>query len=135
MVNKVILIGNLGAAPEIRFTQAGDPVATFSLATGEVWKDKEGKKQEQTEWHRIVAFRRMAEICSELLEKGTKIYLEGRLQTRKWDDKDGNTHWTTEIIVRDLKKLTPKNADRSVPPSMDGDVPLPEPPIGDDVPF
>ncbi|MFH7319291.1 single-stranded DNA-binding protein [Desulfurivibrio sp. D14AmB] len=135
MINKAILIGNLGAAPEIRHTQAGDPVATFSLATTEVWRKPDGNKHEQTEWHRIVAFKRMAEVCGELLEKGTRVYIEGRIQTRKWQDQDGEDHWATEIVVRDMKKLTPKNADRAVPPSMDSNVPLPEPPVGDDVPF
>jgi single-strand DNA-binding protein len=96
-VNKVILIGNLGRDPEIRYMPSGDAVATLNLATTEKWKDKSGEAQEQTEWHRISFFGRQAEICGEYLRKGSSIYVEGRLQTRKWTDKDGNERYTTEI--------------------------------------
>jgi single-strand DNA-binding protein len=96
-VNKVILIGNLGRDPEVRYLPSGDAVANLSVATTEVWKDKAGEKQEQTEWHRVAFFGRQAEICGEYLRKGSSIYVEGRLQTRKWTDKDGNERYTTEI--------------------------------------
>ncbi len=96
-VNKVILIGNLGRDPEIRYMPSGDAVATLNLATTEKWKDKNGEAQEQTEWHRVSFFGRQAEICGEYLRKGSSIYVEGRLQTRKWTDKDGNERYTTEI--------------------------------------
>ena len=96
-VNKVILIGNLGRDPEVRYLPSGDAVANFSIATTEKWKDKNGEMQEQTEWHRIAFFGRQAEICGEYLRKGSSVYVEGRLQTRKWTDKDGNERTTTEI--------------------------------------
>jgi single-strand DNA-binding protein len=96
-VNKVILIGNLGRDPEVRYMPSGDAVATLNLATTEKWKDKAGEAQEQTEWHRISFFGRQAEICGEYLRKGSSIYVEGRLQTRKWTDKEGIERYTTEI--------------------------------------
>jgi single-strand DNA-binding protein len=96
-VNKVILIGNLGRDPEMRYMPSGDAVANFSIATTEKWKDKSGEMQEQTEWHRIAFFGRQAEICGEYLRKGSAVYVEGRLQTRKWTDKDGNERYTTEV--------------------------------------
>jgi single-strand DNA-binding protein len=96
-VNRVILIGNLGRDPEVRYLPSGDAVANFSIATTEKWKDKNGEMQEQTEWHRIAFFGRQAEICGEYLRKGSSVYVEGRLQTRKWTDKDGNERQTTEI--------------------------------------
>jgi single-strand DNA-binding protein len=96
-VNKVILVGNLGRDAELRFTPGGAPVATLNLATTEVWNDKGGQKQEKTEWHRVVLWGKSAETLSEYLVKGKQIYVEGRLQTRQWDDKDGNKRYTTEI--------------------------------------
>lgn len=108
MINKVILIGNLGADPEQRFTQAGVAMSTFSVATSERWKDQNGQLQEQTEWHRVVAWRHLAETCNEYLHKGSKVYIEGKLKTRKWQDQNGNDRWTTEIIARDMRMLTPK---------------------------
>ena len=96
-VNKVILIGNLGRDPEMRYLPSGDAVANFSIATTEKWKDKAGEMQEQTEWHRIAFFGRQAEICGEYLRKGSSVYIEGRLQTRKWTDKDNNERNSTEI--------------------------------------
>ena len=96
-VNKVILIGNLGRDPEVRYLPSGDAVANFSIATTEKWKDKSGEQQEQTEWHRISFFGRQAEICGEYLKKGSSVYVEGRLQTRKWTDKEGKERTTTEI--------------------------------------
>ena len=96
-VNKVILVGNLGRDAELRYTPGGSPVATLNLATTEVWNDKGGQKQEKTEWHRVVLWGKTAESLSEYLTKGKQIYVEGRLQTRQWDDKEGNKRYTTEI--------------------------------------
>src|SRR4051812_49563940 len=96
-VNKVILVGNLGRDAELRYTPGGAPVATLNMATTEVWNDKGGQKQEKTEWHRVVLWGKSAESLSEYLVKGKQIYIEGRLQTRQWDDKDGNKRYTTEI--------------------------------------
>jgi len=108
MINKAILIGNLGADPEVRYTQSGTAVASFNVATTERWKGQDGQMQEQTEWHRIVAWAKLAEICGEYLHKGSKVYIEGKIQTRKWQDKDGADRYTTEIVARDMKMLTPK---------------------------
>lgn len=108
MINKVILVGNLGADPETRHTQDGTATASFTVATTERWKGQDGKVNEQTEWHRIVAWRRLAEICREYLTKGSKVYVEGKLQTRKWQDKDGNERYTTEIVAREMKMLDGK---------------------------
>ena len=96
-VNKVILVGNLGRDSELRYTPGGAPVATLNIATTEVWNDKGGQKQEKTEWHRVVLWGKSAESLNEYLVKGKQIYVEGRLQTRQWDDKDGNKRYTTEI--------------------------------------
>jgi single-strand DNA-binding protein len=96
-VNKVILVGNLGRDAELRYTPGGAPVATLNLATTEVWNDKAGQRQEKTEWHRVVLWGKQAETLTEYLVKGKQIYVEGRLQTRQWDDKDGNKRYTTEI--------------------------------------
>ena len=96
-VNKVILVGNLGKDAELRSTPSGASVSTFSMATTEVWNDKSGQKQEKTEWHRIVLWGRQADTLNEYLTKGKQVYVEGRLQTRQWDDKDGNKRYTTEI--------------------------------------
>jgi single-strand DNA-binding protein len=105
-VNKVILIGNLGKDPEVRYTPNGDAVATFSIATTRAWKDKQsGQRSEETEWHRLVAWGRVGEIAGEYLKKGRPVYIEGRLKTRKWDDKEGKTHYTTEVIVESLQLL------------------------------
>jgi single-strand DNA-binding protein len=104
-VNKVILIGNLGGDPELRSTPGGTSVATFTLATNESWNDKDGTRQERTEWHRVVAWGRLAEICGQYLRKGRQVYIEGRLQTRSWEDKQGNQRKTTEVIARDMQML------------------------------
>lgn len=105
-VNKVILLGNLGQDPEVRYTQSGDAVASFSLATSETWKDKNtGEQQEKTEWHKCVAWRRLGEIVGEYLKKGSKVYVEGKLQTRKWQDQQGQDRYTTEIVVSELQML------------------------------
>jgi single-strand DNA-binding protein len=108
-INKVILIGNLGANPELRYTQDGTPVANFSIATSDQWTDKEsGEKREKTEWHRIVVWRRLAELCAEYLSKGRQVYVEGKLQTRSWE-KDGVVRYTTEIIANDVQFLGRKS--------------------------
>jgi single-strand DNA-binding protein len=104
-VNKVILVGNLGADPQIRYTPQGTAVVNFSLATTERFTNKNGEKESRTEWHRIVAWGRLAEICNEYLKKGKQIYVEGRIQTRQWDDKDGNKKFTTEIIANNMVML------------------------------
>ena len=105
-VNKVIIIGNLGADPEVRYTQSNIAIANLSVATSEVWKDKQtGEPKELTEWHRCVAYRRLAEIVGEYLKKGSKVYIEGRLQTRKWTDQNNIERYTTEIVINDLQML------------------------------
>ena len=105
-VNKVILVGNLGKDPEVRYSPNGQAVANVTIATSESWKDKtSGEKQERTEWHRIVFFGRLAEIAGEYLKKGAQIYVEGRLQTRKWQDKDGHDRYTTEIVANEMQML------------------------------
>lgn len=116
MVNKVILIGRLGADPEVRYTQDGTMVTNFNLATDEQWKDKNGEKVQKTEWHRIVTFRKLAEICGNYLAKGRLVYIDGRLQTRAWDDKDGNKRYTTEIVASNMQMLERKE---QVPTSRD----------------
>ena len=99
-INKVILVGNLGQDPEIRYTADGRPIATFSIATSESWKDKNsGEKREKTEWHRVVVFGKLAEICGEYLSKGRQVYIEGKLQTRKWQGQDGQDRYTTEVVI------------------------------------
>ena len=104
-LNKVTLIGNLGGDPELRYTESNIPVATFSLATNESYKDQNGNLVERTEWHRIVAWRKLAELFGEYLKKGSKVYIEGKLQTRSWDDKEGNKRYTTEIVVSEFMFL------------------------------
>ena len=105
-VNKVILIGNLGKDPEVRYMPNGQAVANVTIATSESWKDKNtGEQQERTEWHRVVFFRRLAEIAGEYLKKGARIYVEGRLQTRKWQDNQGQDRYTTEIVANEMQML------------------------------
>lgn len=104
-VNKVILIGNLGADPETRYLPSGDAVTNIRIATTETWKDKNGEKQEHTEWHRVAFFGRLAEIAGEYLKKGSPVYVEGRLQTRKWQDKDGQDRYSTEIRAERMQLL------------------------------
>jgi len=117
-INKVILIGNLGADPEIRDMPNGDAVANIRLATTETWKDKNsGEKKEQTEWHRVVFYRRLAEIVGQYLKKGSQVYVEGRLRTRKWQDRDGQERYTTEIEATEMQMLGPKPADAKMEPS------------------
>ena len=104
-INKAILVGRLGKDPEIRYTPSGTAIANFTMATSENYKDKDGQKQERTEWHRIVAFGKLAEICGEYLAKGKQVYIEGRIQTRSWDDKDGNKKYMTEIVANPMQML------------------------------
>ena len=104
-VNKVILVGNLGRDPEVRYMPDGGAITNVSIATTDTWKDKDGSKQEKTEWHRVVFFSRLAEIAGEYLKKGSQIYIEGRLQTRKWQDKDGQEKYTTEVIAEKMQML------------------------------
>ncbi len=105
-INKVILVGNLGADPEVRYMPSGSAVTNARIATTDSWKDKQtGEQQERTEWHQVVFFGRLAEIAGEYLKKGSQVYVEGRLQTRKWQDKSGNDRYTTEIIVNDMQML------------------------------
>ena len=112
-INKVILVGNLGQGPEVKYTAGGAAVTTLSLATSDSWKDKEtGTDQERTEWHRVVLWRRLAEIAGEYLKKGSKIYIEGQLQTRKWEQ-DGQTRYTTEIVAKDIQFLDSKGNSES----------------------
>ena len=149
MINKAIIIGNLGSDPEIRYTQSGTQVATFNVATTERWKGQDGQMQESTEWHKIVAWKRLAEICGEYLHKGSKVYIEGKIQTRKWQDQNGNDKYTTEIVAREMKMLSPRGGEGSEGSGGSGggggqyDNSFPEPPAaggfgggtGEDVPF
>ncbi len=104
-VNKVILIGNLGADPETRYLPSGDAVANIRIATTDVWKDKSGEKQEHTEWHRVAFFGKLAEIAGEYLKKGSPVYIEGRIRTRKWQDKEGQDRYSTEIVADRMQLL------------------------------
>ena len=110
-VNRVILIGNLGHDPEMRYMPSGDAVASFSIATTETWKDKNGQKQEQTEWHRISMFGKQAEVAGQYLKKGSSVYIEGRIQTRKWTDKDGQERQSTEIRADRMQMLGGRSED------------------------
>ena len=107
-LNKVMIIGRLGRDPEVRYTQGGQAVANFSLATSERWKSKSGDKEERTEWHRVVAWGRQAELVGEYLSKGRQVFIEGRLQTRDWEDKEGHQRRTTEIVANDIQFLDSK---------------------------
>jgi single-strand DNA-binding protein len=136
-LNKVMIIGNLGQDPEIKYTNDGAAVVNFSIATSDSWKDRDGNKQEKTEWHRVVAFRRLAEICGEYLKKGRQVYIEGALQTRQWEDRDGNKRYTTEIVARDMQMLGSRDdsggGSTSPPPHPGPDRPAQE--EDDDLPF
>ena len=123
-INKVILIGNLGADPDIRYMPSGEPVANLSLATSESWKDSQsGELREKTEWHRVVAFRKLAEIIGQYCKKGSKLYIEGRLQTRKWQDQNGQDRYTTEIIADTMQMMDSKPS--PAPPPLGEDAPPP----------
>ena len=140
-VNKVILVGNLGADPDMRYTPSGAGVCELRLATNESWTDKNGQKQERTEWHRIVVWGKRGEVCGKYLSKGRQVYVEGRLRTRSWEDKDGNKRYTTEIIANDVQFLGGRD---SGGPRRENDGPPPaDPDYGggtstgpdDDIPF
>ena len=145
-LNKVILIGNLGRDPEVRYTPDGTAVANFSIATSDEWTDKtSGEKQERTEWHRIVAFRRLGEVCGEYLSKGRQVYIEGKLQTREWQDKEGNKRYTTEIVASQMLMLGPRGSGQGSSGQGSGSAPYQTPPESpnasypgpeeDDIPF
>jgi single-strand DNA-binding protein len=125
-INKVILVGRLGSDPEIRYTQQGVGVTNFNIATSETWVDKAGEKQEKTEWHRIVVWGKMAEVCSQYLAKGRQVYVEGRLQTRQWEDKDGGKRFTTEVIAQNVQFLDRGDRQASTSASQPSDQHLPE---------
>jgi single-strand DNA-binding protein len=110
-VNKVILIGNLGRDPELRYTQSGTAVATFTMATTERWTSRDGEQQERTEWHRVVAWGRLGEVCGEYLKKGKQVFIEGTIQYREYDDRDGNTRYVTEIKALQMQMLGRKGDD------------------------
>ena len=139
MINKVILVGNLGGDPEIRYIDNSKAVANFSIATSERWKDKNtGEMQNRTEWHRIVAWRRLGEICGEYLSKGSQVYVEGKLQTRSWEQ-DGVTRYTTEIIANTVQFLGARDGGGRPVRNQAADQGYPEPPMADtqddDIPF
>ena len=142
-INKALLIGNLGADPEVRYTTSGSAVANVRLATAESWRDKDsGEQQERTEWHRVVFFGRLAEIVGEYLRKGSQVYVEGRIQTRKWQDRDGNDRYTTEIVANEMQMLSGRNSasEDPRPPAAPATAPAgpDEPPMeefDDDIPF
>ena len=131
-VNKAIIIGNLGRDPDIRYTANGTAVANLSIATSDQWKDRQtGEQQERTEWHKVTAWARLAEICGEYLGKGSKVYVEGRLQTRKWQDQNGQDRYTTEVVANEMQMLDSRGGgEQQQPPQQ------PEPQAGtEDVPF
>lgn len=131
-LNKVMLMGHLGKDPEVRYTSSGTAVASCSLATSEKYKDRDGNSQEKTEWHNLVFWGRIAEICGEYLSKGKLIFVEGRLQTRKWQDRDGNDRYTTEIVCDKMQMLGSKGDGQ---PRGDSNHSAPEPPGDSDIPF
>lgn len=138
-INKVILVGNLGKDPDMRYTAGGDAVANLSIATSESWNDNQtGEKKEKTEWHRVVFFRRIAEVCGEYLKKGSSVYIEGSLRTRDWEDDQGNKRYTTEIIGREMQMLGGRRSEDSMDqsPQMNSSSPQPEEGlIDDEIPF
>ena len=139
-VNKAILIGNLGRDPELRYTQGGQAVANFTLATNERWNDKDGNSQERTEWHRVVVWGKQAENCAQYLSKGRNVYIEGRIQTREWEDKEGQKRHTTEVVAQTVQFLGgPRpggggGPDSGGPPAAGGSS-AGGPPPSDDIPF
>lgn len=138
MINKVILVGNLGGDPEVKHTQGGTTVANFNVATTERWKDRDGQMQEQTEWHRVVAWGKLADICGEYLRKGSKVYVEGSSKTRKWQDQNGIDRYTTEVHIREMKMLDPKRAQGTGSGTGQGPGNSYQPPassMGEDIPF
>lgn len=135
-VNKVILVGRLGQDPEIKYTQSGRAMANISIATNEAWKDQQGQKQERTDWHRCTAWGRLAEVMGEYLQKGSKVYLEGRLQTRSYEDNDGAKRYITEVVVQNMEMLGSKGdqSNAGTAPGRAATPPAPEP-EEDDLPF
>lgn len=126
-INKVILIGNVGVDPEVRYMPNGNAVATLSIATSETWKDKQtGEKQERTEWHRVVCFNRLGEIVGEYVKKGAKVYIEGSLRTRKWQDQQGQERYTTEVIAADIQMLDGRGSAASSSMSQDASFSAPQ---------
>ncbi len=137
-VNKVILVGHLGADPELRYTPQGSPVANLRIATSESWKNKDGQKEERTEWHRVVAWSKLAELAGQYLTKGRQVYIEGRLQTRSWDDKDGNKRYSTEIVAQNIQFLGARESSSVPTKDMPADLPAPPENLGasdEDIPF
>lgn len=137
-INKVILIGNLGKDPEVRYTPSGNAAANVTVATSSSWKDKQtGEKKEKTEWHRVVAFNRLAEIMGEYLKKGSKVYIEGELQTRKWTDQSGTEKYTTEIVCKEMQMLDARggSGNSSPAPKQSGGGGDNNDFVDDDVPF
>ena len=132
-VNKVILLGNLGKDPEVRYLDNGIVVANFSLATTESYKNKEGERVSQTEWHNIVLWRGLAEVAEKYLKKGASVYIEGKIKTRKWEDKDGNTRYSTEILADNMTMLGPKQFQEKSPSSSPSSVTNDD--KSDDLPF
>ena len=131
-INKVILIGNLGKDPEMRSNPSGSAVTNITLATSDTWKDKNtGKPQERTEWHRVVFFNRLAEIAEKYLEKGSKVYVEGSLRTRKWQGQDGQDRYTTEIVANEMQMLDSKGSVKSTQPAREESVPVSQVPEND----
>jgi len=129
-----MLIGRLGGDPEVRYTNSGNQVTNFTLATNETWPGPDGSREERTEWHRIVTFGKLAEICGKYLNKGKLVYIGGRIQTRSWEDRDGNKRYTTEIVAREMQMLSggPGDARTSEPPPPG---PPDQPDLEDDIPF
>ena len=142
-LNKVILIGNLGADPELRYTPSGRAVVNFRMATTRQWNTQDGERREETEWHRIVAFSKLAEICGQYLKKGAPVYVEGRLQTRSWEDQNGMKRYTTEIVVNEMQMLGSRQQNEpaaDAPGGTGGAAPeatpaAPDPGADDDLPF
>jgi single-strand DNA-binding protein len=138
-VNKVIVIGNLGRDPELRYTKDGRAVANFTVATNERWRDREGNTQERTEWHRIVVWDKQAETCAQYLQKGRSVYVEGRLQTREWEDKEGQKRRTTEVVAQTVQFLGPRGGQagqgggQGGPPAEEPEAPPEQ--AGDEIPF
>ena len=140
-INKVIIVGNLGADPDSRAMPSGNAVTNISVATSESWNDRDtGEKQEKTEWHRVVFFNRLAEIAAQYLKKGSQVYVEGKLQTRKWEDKEGNERWTTEIVANQMQMLGDRMSgdisnDNAPSSQSSSDNDNPEIEFDDDIPF
>ena len=141
-VNKVILVGHLGANPEVRYTAGGQPVANLRIATTERWVNKNGEKTEQTEWHRVVAWGKLAEICGQYLQKGKQVYIEGKIRTRQWQDQQGQKRYSTEIVAQTVQMLGPRTGSERGPDDVAAMVPPdehmgaePGPGNDDDIPF